>query len=449
MSDAGQAAAPDAAGWGAGLPDGAALHERLAAVAAVPRALTGDGVRALMDLLRERLPDLATVEVPSGTEVLDWRVPEEWNLQRAVLRGPDGAVVADADRNLLEVMGYSEPVDVALDLEALQPHLHSLPDQPDVIPWRNSYYRRAWGFCLPDRVRRSLAPGTYRATIEATLAPGHLTYGELVVPGEVEEEVVVTAHVCHPVMANDNASGIAVVAAAAEALVTRARSGWRPRRTHRFLFAPGTIGVITWLATHADVVARIVGGVVVSGVGDPGERVTWKRSRTGDSPMDTAVRLALRDLDVPHDLLDYAPWGYDERQFNSLGYDLGVGLLQRTPHGTYPEYHTSADDLDFVHPAHLAQSLQVLVAALGGLDAHRPVRNLKPHGEPQLGPRGLWPSLGGSAGRQAQMALLWVLAEADGRAGALDIADRSGLPVAEVARAVTALAGTDLLAHAD
>lgn len=421
-------------------PDGQDLHARVAEVMAIPRALTGDGVRTLLAHLRTRLPDLRTVEVPSGTEVLDWRVPEEWNLRRAVLHGPDGQVVADSDRSLLEVLGYAEPVDVELDLAALQPHLHSLPDQPDVIPWRNSYYRRAWGFCLPDKVRRALPEGTYHAVVDATLEPGHLTYGELVLPGETDEEVLVTAHVCHPVMANDNASGVAVAAAAAEALQGRAL-----RRTHRFVFAPGTIGAVTWLATHREVVDRVVGGVVVSGVGDPGERITWKRSRRGDTPMDTAMRLALRDARVAHDLVDYTPWGYDERQFNSLGYDLGVGLLQRTPHGTYPEYHTSADDLSFVRPDHLAQSLAVLLGALEGLEADRPVRNLKPHGEPQLGPRGLWPSMGGTAGRQAQMALLWVLAEADGRTGILDIADRSGLPVAEVARAAADLSATDLL----
>ncbi|WP_205712339.1 DUF4910 domain-containing protein [Euzebya rosea] len=428
----------------ADVPDGEELLQRAAEVVAVPRALTGDGVRTLLERLRGWVPGLRTVEVPSGQQVLDWTVPEEWNLRRAVLTGPDGAVVADSDRSILEVVGYSEPVDTTIDLVELQGHLHSLPDQPDVVPWRNSYYRRTWGFCLPDRVRQALPEGRYRAVVDADLGPGHLSYGELVLPGRTAEEVLVTAHLCHPAMANDNASGLVVAAAAAAALSDRPL-----RRTHRFLFGPGTIGVITWLATHPDVVRRVVGGVVLSGVADPGEQVTYKRSRRGDAPMDTAMRLALRDSGLAHALVDYTPWGYDERQLNSLGYDLGVGLLQRTPHGTYPEYHTSADDLSFLRPTHLSQSLDVLLSGLEAMDADRRVRNLKPHGEPQLGPRGLWPSIGGTAGRQAQMALLWVLAMADGSTGVLEIADRSGLPVMEVARAADALSSTDLLDFVD
>ena len=422
--------------------DGDTLLTRAATVVDIPRSLTGDGVRQLLDVIGDWVPGLQQVEVPTGTEVLDWTVPEEWNLRRATLTGPDGTVVADSARSPLEVVGYSVPVDTRLGLADLEDgHLHSLPDQPDLVPWRTSYYRRTWGFCIPDRVRRDLPEGDYHARVDATLEPGHLTWGELVVPGETTEEVLVTAHLCHPAMANDNASGLVVAAAVAEALAARPTR----RRTHRFLFAPGTIGAVAWLATRPDVVSRVVGGVVISGVGDPGTSLTYKRSRRGSAPMDTAMRLALRDAEVEHTLVDYAPWGYDERQFNSLGYDLGVGLLNRTPHGTYPEYHTSADDLSFLRAAHLEESASLVLAGLDALEAHRPVRNRKPHGEPQLGPRGLWPSIGGATGRRAQMALLWVLAEADGERTVLDVADRAGLPVAEVMAAATQLAGTDLL----
>ena len=421
--------------------DAEALHAAVRTICGSPRALTGDGARRTLDLLRRWVPELETVEVPSGTEVLDWTVPPEWNLRRARLTGPDGAVVADTDVEPLAVVGYADPVDVHLPLEELQPHLHSLPDRPDLTPWRTTYYAPGWGFCLPHRVRERLSPGTYHAVVDATLAPGSLSYGEAVLPGEEPAEVLVTAHICHPAMANDNASGNVVAAAVYAALAARPAR----RLTYRFLFAPGTIGAITWLARSGPAIDRTLGVLVLSGLADPGPLLTYKRSRRGDAPVDRAARVALADLVVPHQVADHTPWGYDERQFNSLGFDLGAGLLSRTPHGTYPEYHTSADDPSFVVPQHLATARDVVLGIVDALEADVTYRNTQPYGEPQLGRRGLYDRTGGGLADTDRMAMLWVLGEADGTTGLLAIAERSGVPIAALRRASDALAAAGLL----
>jgi aminopeptidase-like protein len=422
------------------LPDGDELTRWVAELLPLPRSLTGDGVRRTLEVLAARSGQpITTIEVPTGTSALDWEVPEEWTLRRAVLTGPDGEVVADSDVHPLHVLGYSTPVDVALDLDELQAHLWSDPDMPDHIPYRTSYYSPRWGFCLPHRQRESLRPGRYHARVDADLGPGHMSYGELVLPGEGDGEILVCSHVCHPGMANDNASGNVVAAALARVI-----AGWRRRLTWRFLWMPGTIGELSWLATHDDVLAGVVGGIVLAGVGDPGP-LTWKQSRHGDSVVDRAVHRVLVERGDPHAVAGYTPWGYAERQFNSLGIDLAVGRLSRTEHGTYPEYHTSADDLSLVSGDRLRAAAEVCVDVAWALEANAVYRNDKPMGEPRLGPRGLYPSIGGEGAAQAQLALLWVLSESDGRTDLLDIADRSGLPLRALVDAATALAGTDLL----
>lgn len=423
------------------LPDADELTRRTAELLSVARSLTGEGVRSTLRLLATQAGlAITTVEVPSGTPALDWEVPEEWTLRRAVLTGPDGRVVADSDIHPLHVLGYSRPVDSEVELEELQAHLWSDPDMPDAIPYRTSYYVPRWGFCLAHRQREALRPGRYHARIDASLAPGHLSYGELVLPGEEETEVLVCSHVCHPGMANDNVSGNVVAAALAAALSARSRR----RYTWRFLWMPGTIGELTWLATHADVVGRIVGGMVLAGIGDPGP-LTWKRSRHGGGLVDRAAERALVERDETHSVVDYSPWGYAERQFNSLGFDIPVGRLSRTEHGTYPQYHTSADDLSFVSGAMLRAATEVCAAVATAVETNATYRNERPHGEPRLGPRGLYPTMGGPAAEQAQLALLWVLSESDGSTDLLDIAARSGLPLQVLADAATSLAQTDLL----
>ncbi|MEU0510269.1 DUF4910 domain-containing protein [Amycolatopsis sp. NPDC006125] len=414
--------------------DGAWMHALVERLYPLCRSITGDGVRATLDVIGEHVP-LERHEVPTGTQVFDWTVPQEWNIRDAWIADADGKRVVDFAESNLHVVGYSVPVSATMSLAELRPHLHTLPDRPSWVPYRTSYYSPAWGFCLAQETLDALPEGDYEVRIDSTLADGHLSYGEHVVPGQVADEVIVSCHICHPSLANDNLAGVAVAIALAKALVN-------PWYTYRFLFMPGTIGAITWLARND--VARVKHGVVLACAGDRGD-LTYKRSRRGDAEIDRVLAHVLRDR--PHRILDFSPYGYDERQFCSPGFDLGVGSLTRTPYAGYPEYHTSADNPDFVSPVAMEDTLAVLREAFAVLDRNRRYTNLSPYGEPQLGKRGLYDSLGGrSDAKQAQMAMLWVLNLSDGDHDLLDITRRSGLDFAAVAAAADALRDAGLVA---
>jgi aminopeptidase-like protein len=289
------------------------------------------------------------------------------------------------------------------------------------VPYRTSYYAPAWGFCLAQEKLDALPDGEYDVVIDSTLADGSLTYGEHVVPGRVTDEVIVSCHVCHPSLANDNLAGIAVAVSLAQQLAES-----QPHYTYRFLFMPGTIGSITWLARNASRIEKVRHGLVLACAGDPGS-LTYKKSRRDDAEIDRVMQHVLRSRE--HRVVDFSPYGYDERQFCSPGFNLGVGSLTRTPYAGYPEYHTSADNPGFVSPAAMEDTLGALRDAFGVLDRNRRYVNLSPYGEPQLGKRGLYDSLGGrSDAKQAQMAMLWVLNLSDGEHSLLDIAERAGLP---------------------
>ncbi|SDI66762.1 DUF4910 domain-containing protein [Nonomuraea jiangxiensis] len=409
-----------------------ALVERLYPLC---RSITGDGLRRTLEIVGEHLP-LTVTEVPTGTEVLDWNVPKEWNIRDAYVKDAAGRRVIDFRESNLHVVGYSVPVSGTYTLEELRPHLHTLPDQPDLVPYRTSYYAETWGFCLSRRVLDGLGEGPYEVLIDSTLADGSLTIAEHVVPGELADEVVVSCHVCHPSLANDNLAGVAVAVALARGLR-------RPRYTYRFLFMPGTIGAITWLALNRERVRLVAGGLTLACAGDPGA-LTYKRSRRGDAVIDRAVTYVLRDR--PHEVLDFSPYGYDERQFCSPGFDLPFGSLTRTPYAQYPEYHTSGDNPGFVTPAAMADTLDALTQVVEVLEGNRTYLNLSPYGEPQLGRRGLYESLGGrSDTKQAQLAMLWVLNLSDGEHSLLDIARRSELPFAAVKGAALALLDAGLV----
>lgn len=422
---------------------GGAMHDLVRELYPEPRSITGDGLRRTLARLDELLP-LDLHEVPSGTRVLDWTVPDEWNVREAWIEGPDGRRIVDFADTPLHLMGYSVPVDERMSLQELKPHLHTLPDQPDRIPYRTSYYREAWGFCLPHRVYEDLPEGPYRVRIDATLEPGSLTYGEAVIPGRSDEVVLLSCHACHAGLANDNLSGIAVAVALGRAL--RARDD--RRYTYRILFIPGTIGAITWLARNRDVADRVRHGLVLSGVGDDGDP-TYKRTRHDDAEIDRAVNLVLERSGDTFETRPFTPYGYDERQYGSPGFDLPVGCFMRTPWGEYPEYHTSDDDPDFVHPDRLADSYAKLRAVLEVLEANRSYRNLRPHGEPQLGRRGLYRSTGGAELPDYEHALLWVLNLSDGEHSLLDVAERSGLSFPALSKAADDLVDADLLAPLD
>jgi aminopeptidase-like protein len=401
---------------------GLAMFELIERLYPLPRSITGDGVRATLDAIGELIP-LERHEVPSGTPVLDWTVPREWNVREAWLKDPDGRVVADFAQCNLHLVGGSVPMHRTLPLQELQSHLHSLPEEPDLVPWRSSYYVEDWGFCLADRVRQALPDGNYEVYIETTLEDGHLSYAECILPGETQEEVLVSAHTCHPSLANDNLSGIAVATYAARALTQRPVR----RYTYRFLFAPGTIGALTWLALNRGQAGRIRHGLTLSCLGD-GRPFTYKRTFGGDAEIDRAARYLFEQRGEKDESIAYFPYGYDERQYNSPGFRLPVGALVRARHGTFPEYHTSGDNLSFISAEHLDESLRVVLELFEILEANQKYVSRNPHGEPQLGRRGLFEAMGGHRERATiELALLWVLACADGEHDLLSITERSGI----------------------
>lgn len=405
----------------------------------IPRSITGEGLRQTLRMLGRFIP-LRIEEVPSGTRAFDWTVPREWNIREAWVADESGRRVIDFRDSSLHVVSYSTPTRRRVSLAELKPHLHTLPDQPEAIPYRTSYYQEGWGFCLSQERLDALEEKVYDVFIDSSLEDGSLSYGEYEIRGELEEEVLISVHVCHPALCNDNLSGLVLAT-----WLARELTSYAPRYSYRFLFIPGTIGSIVWLSRNRERLSRIRHGLVVSNVGDAG-RFTYKRSRRGDAEIDRAVSHVLEHAGHPFEIRDFVPYGYDERQFCSPGFDLPVGSLTRTPHGEYAEYHTSGDNLEFVRSEALAESLEVYVRVLEVLEDDRRYLNANPYCEPQLGKRGLYRTIGGATdvGRM-QMAMLWVLNQSDGEQSLLDIAGRARLPFAEIRDAALLLAEHELL----
>lgn len=386
------------------------------------RSITGKGFRETLNVLKEQVP-LQVHEVPTGTRVFDWTVPKEWNINDAYVKNSAGDRVIDFQKSNLHVVSYSLPVQKMVSLDELKAHLFTLPEYPEWIPYRTSYYKEDWGFCLSHNQFLALKDENYEVCIDASLQKGNLSYGEYYLPGETEEEVLISCHACHPSLCNDNLSGIALSVFLAKCLRSLSL-----RYSYRFLFIPGTIGSITWLALNENAVSHIRHGLVVACVGDPG-KMTYKKSRQGNAEIDRAVMHVLYNSGEPYEAIDFFPYGYDERQYCSPGFNLAVGCLMRTPHGRYPEYHTSADDLNVVREEYLENSLINYLNTLGVLEGNWKYITTNPKCEPQLGKRGLYEAIGGQKERAAnQMALLWVLNLSDGQHTLLDIAERSDLP---------------------
>jgi aminopeptidase-like protein len=405
------------------------LHGLVRELFPINRSLTGAGVRETLAILARHIP-LEVREVPSGTAVLDWHVPLEWNIRSATVRALDGRCLVNFAENNLHVVGYSKPIHQEVSRAELARHVHTLPDQPELIPYRTGYFADDWGFCMTDNFWRTMQDDSYVVDIDSDLSPGSLAYGELFLPGESSDEVLITAHICHPSLANDNLSGIAV------ALALAMRQARRQRRLgFRVLFIPATIGAITWLAHNESHLDRIRHGLVLTCIGDGG-RFHYKQSRSGAS-IDAAVAHVLRQSGHPYEIIAFNPYGYDERQFCSPGFDLPVGCLMRSVHGTFPEYHTSADNPDFVKPEALDQSYAVVATLLDLLDANRTYVRTDGRGEPQLGRRGLYRAIAGQkeAGGASQMDLLWLLNLADGKHSLLEMADRADIPFSRIQKA--------------
>ncbi|MGH8726796.1 MAG: DUF4910 domain-containing protein [Burkholderiales bacterium] len=406
------------------------------------RSITGNGVRKTLSLLQNQIP-IEMHEVPTGTQVFDWTVPKEWNIRDAYIKNDKGERVIDFKKSNLHVVSYSTPVRTTMRLDELRNYLFSLPEKPDWIPYRTSYYNESWGFCLSHKQLLSLEEGEYEVVIDSTLENGSLTYGEYLVPGSTTEEVLIYTHVCHPSLCNDNLSGIALATYLADWLSSQSL-----RYSYRFVFAPGTIGSIVWLSLNEARLDRIKHGLVVALVGDGG-KLTYKKSRRGDSELDRVVMHSLKHSGADFEVLDFSPWGYDERQFCSPGINLPVGRLTRTPHGAYPEYHTSSDNLDLVRPEFLTKSFSAYLSIINALEKNAYYINLSPKCEPQLGRRGLYRKVGVPQGiGSREYALLWVLNFSDGAHSLLDIAERSGLNFAVIEDAAGDLQRCGLLERA-
>ncbi|MEO8256937.1 MAG: DUF4910 domain-containing protein [Acidobacteriota bacterium] len=419
---------------------GAELHRFIEDLYPICRSITGKGVRETLFRIQQRLP-LTIHEVPSGTPVFDWTVPREWNIRDAWIKDLKGNRVVDFQRSNLHVMSYSVPIRTRVGRSELLAHLHTLPEHPGWIPYKTSYYAENWGFCASSEQAAILTDAEYDVCIDASLEDGQLTYGECYLPGESPDEVLLSCHVCHPSLCNDNLSGVSVAVALGRWLSTLPAR----RLSYRLLFIPGTIGSITWLARNQERLSAIRHGLVLTGLGGPGHLV-YKRSRRATTEIDRAAANVLRHSPGGGEVRDFIPYGYDERQYCSPGINLAVGCLSRTPYGEYPEYHTSADNLDFVTPDGLEGAYVACQSILAVLEENLTFLNRQPMGEPQLGRRGLYSSMGGAGeGRDREMALLWVLNLSDGGHSLLDIAERSGLSFAAIARAARLLQQSGLL----
>jgi aminopeptidase-like protein len=420
---------------------GARMHAFVRELFPLCRSISGEGLRQTLRRIQQEIP-IQLHEVATGTQVFDWKIPREWNIRDAFIKNSRGERVVDFQRNNLHVVSYSKPVHAKMSLPELKPYLHSLPDRPDWVPYRTSYYAESWGFCLSHRQLEALADDVYEVCIDSSLEPGSLTYGELLIPGESEEEVLISTHCCHPSLANDNLAGNAVAIQLAQVLL-----GQKPRYSYRFVFVPATIGAIAWLARNRDAAARVKHGLVLACAGDRGPS-SYKRSRQGDALIDRAVLHVLQHSGAEYQIRDFVPYGYDERQYCSPGFNLAVGCLMRTPNGQYAEYHTSADNPDFVAPAALQDTLEKCLRVVDILEHDGKYVNVQPWCEPQLGRRGLYQGIGSIGLAELpgyDLALLWVLNLSDRSHGLLDIAERAGLPFEIIRHAADRLKQAGLL----
>ena len=384
------------------------------------RSITGDGVRETLTIIKQHIP-IEIVEVSSGTKTFDWTVPREWNIKDAYIKNAKGEKIVDFKDNNLHILNYSIPIHKKIKLDELKKHLYSIPEKPEWIPYRTTYYENNWGFCITHNQYQRLPDEEFEVFIDSSLENGSLTFGELYIEGASKDEFLLSCHICHPSLCNDNLSGIVMNTFLAKYLCDRAL-----RYSYRFLFIPGTIGSITWLSLNKNSCFKVKHGLVVNCVGDAGKFI-YKRTRQGNFEIDHAVINILKNSNYDSEIIDFFPYGYDERQFCSPGFNLPVGCLSRSTHGCYPEYHTSADNFDVVKSLNLSDSFSVFLSVIDLIENNHWYTRKNPYCEPQLGKRGLYDKIGARSGsKENQLAMLWVLNLADGNHSLLDISEKSG-----------------------
>jgi aminopeptidase-like protein len=418
---------------------GAEMYHMVFDLYPICRSITGDGVRETLQYIKKTVP-IKIHEIPSSTKVFDWSIPKEWNIRDAYVKDSKGNKVIDFQKSNLHVLNYSIPVQKKVSLQVLKEHLFTIPEHPEWIPYRTSYYNESWGFCLSHKDFEKLREDTYEVYIDSTLENGHLTFGEYFIKGQLEDEILISTHICHPSLCNDNLSGLTLASILSTHLIEVDL-----RYSYRFLFIPGTIGSITWLSLNEQKLSRIKHGLVVACVGDSG-KFTYKKTRQGNAEIDKVVINTLKDSKREFKAIDFSPYGYDERQYCSPGFNLSVGCLMRTPHGEYPEYHTSADSLEFVNAENLVTSFKTCLNIFNVLEENKKYINQNPKCEPQLGKRGLYQHIGGHPdSKNFQLAMLWVLNLSDGHHSLVDICIRSGLKFDLISEAADILASENLL----
>jgi len=424
---------------------GLEMYELLSELYPICRSITGDGVRKTLKILQKHIP-IEIHEIPSGTNVFDWTVPKEWNIEDAYVISPKGEKIIDFKKSNLHILNYSIPINKKIGLSELKKHIHTIPEQPNLIPYVTSYYAENWGFCMSHNDFLKLEEGEYSVVIKSELTDGSLTYGEYLLSGESDEEILLSCYVCHPSLCNDNLSGIVLLT-----LLAKYLKKFSNKYSIRFLFVPETIGAISWLSKNEKNLSKIKYGLVATCVGDSGN-FTYKKSRYGNAAIDEIVTDVLRKNNLKCNILDFFPWGSDERQFCSPGFNLPVGSLMRSMYGgsVFPEYHTSGDDLNFVKKEFLADSFWYYTQIIYNIEqkfgiainnigeknilqksekyekTSKKFLNTNPKCEPQLGKRGLYHLIGGKntnyMDRNREFTMFWILNLSDGNYSLVDIA---------------------------
>lgn len=416
------------------------MHALATELFPICRSITGNGVRKTLNRIKEELPDLKIFEVPSGTKVFDWNVPNEWNLKEAYIIDPEGNKICDTNVNNLHVLNYSIPIHKEMDLNELKEHLYTLEDQPDAIPYITSYYKERWGFCLTHRQFEKLVPGQYTVHIGTTLEPGHLTYAELKIPGEEEKEIFYSTYVCHPSMANNELSGPMLVTYLAKWL----KSLSKRKYSYRIVFIPETIGSITYISRNLDELrSKVLAGFNVSCVGD--ERTySYLPSRNGKGLSDRVIQHVLKHTEPEYKKYSYQERASDERQYCAPGVDLKMASLMRSKYRSYPEYHTSKDDLNFVTPKGLGDCLLAYMRCVSIIENNN--FYMATHlCEPQMGKRGLFPTLSNNFYPEDTMRMMDILAYSDAQTSLMEISEIMDVPVWELFPLLKTLLDHDLI----
>lgn len=422
------------------------MHKLCERLFPICRSITGDGFRESLDILKNELDleDLKNFEIPTGTKCFDWEIPKEWNIRDAYIIAPDGTKICDFKASNLHVVGYSTPVNKEISLEELQDHLYSLPEQPNAIPYITSYYKERWGFCISQDERDKLVSGQYQVYIDSELKDGSLTYGELIIPGETEQEVFISSYLCHPSMANNELSGPVVTAFLAKWILSLESRKY----TYRIVIIPETIGSITYLSrNYRKMKESTIAGFNVSCVGDD-RAYSYLPSRNGNTFADKIAKHVLKHSQPDFVSYSFLDRGSDERQYCSSGIDLPVCSIMRTKYGCYPEYHTSLDDLELVTPSGLLGGYKVLRQSIECIEADETLYKTVLC-EPQLGKRGLYPTISTKNSGSVVKDMMNFLAYCDGISTNLEIAEKINAPLWDLQDIITNLKAADLLRVSD